>query len=139
MLWLATLALLAVAALIDWSRHEIPDLVPVSLLLGALVAFAVGVTPPRVALGGFALGASVGMLGFSLGALGGGDAKLLAGTGACLGAADLAWTLAFAAIASGALGAVALLRRRREFAFAPALLAGALAAFAARAIEGSPA
>jgi prepilin peptidase CpaA len=81
------LALLAWAALIDLRDRRIPNWLTVSLALAGLAqsfTWAHTVTPGAAALG-FATGFGITFILFGLGALGGGDVKLLAGLGAWLG------------------------------------------------------
>ena len=85
------LAMLVVAAYVDWRSRRIPNWLTLSLLLAGLVrgAFAATLGLNGFGLGDAVLGASAG-LGISLplfvlGARGAGDAKLYAAAGAWLG------------------------------------------------------
>ena len=87
MMCMPMLALLAWAALIDLRDRRIPNWLTVSLALAGLAqsfTWAHTVTPGAAALG-FATGFGITFVLFGLGALGGGDVKLLAGLGAWLG------------------------------------------------------
>ena len=80
-------ALLAVAAGIDARTRRLPNwLTGLIVLTGFTNAIASGVpTPLTDALLGFLVGFSILLIPFALGAMGGGDVKLLAGVGAWLG------------------------------------------------------
>lgn len=116
---------LLIAAVLDLRSRSIPDWIPASLLAWAFLQLALGAGPGWGAAGlGLALGAAFGAGSFALGALGGGDAKLLTALGACLGPFDLGTTLLYMALAGGVLAAVAKLRGQRELAYGPAIAAG---------------
>ena len=72
------------------------------------------------------VGVSIGVFLFWLGGFGGGDAKLLAALGATLGPRALLPFLFYAAIAGGLLAGVALVRGKRDLAYAPAMALGLL-------------
>ena len=117
------------AAIVDVRSREIPDSLTVSLLGLALVA--TGLHLHRVAWSdlalGILLGFSAGVLFFQLGGLGGGDVKLLTGLGAVLGFRGELGLLFYTAIVGGLLALVARTRRKRDYAFAPAIALGLLA------------
>ncbi len=123
------LAALAPLALIDARRMILPDDLTLPLILfGLLLGLAEGSWAP-------ALGAALGWGGLALfarlwpreGALGGGDAKLLGGIGACLGPMALPEVVFIAALSGLAFGlAVRGARRDAEIPFGPALAFGAL-------------
>jgi prepilin peptidase CpaA len=80
--------LLAWAAIEDWRTRRIRNWLTLSLMLsGFLQSFIPSnhITPTESALG-FAVGLALPLMMFILGAIGGGDVKLLAGIGAWLGA-----------------------------------------------------
>jgi len=122
----SALGLTAVATAFDLRSREIPDAVPLALVAVALLAAGTGAHP--AGLQGLLLGAAsglvVGAIAFGAGALGGGDAKLIAALGACLGASILVRILLLAALAGGLLAALAFACRQREFAAAPAIAVG---------------
>jgi prepilin peptidase CpaA len=125
MLWIA-LALLVAGTIFDLRRREIPNWIPLSLCALAVGATMLHVSPrgwSALALGG-ALGLAIGIAFFALGAFGGGDVKVIAALGALMGPAGLMSLLFYVAIAGGALAAVALVRGRREIAYAPAIALG---------------
>ena len=66
----------------------------------------------------------LGALLFRLGGMGGGDVKLLAAVGAALGLPGFASALLYMSVAAGVLALVARVRKQREIAFVPAILAG---------------
>jgi prepilin peptidase CpaA len=84
---LPLLALLTIAATIDLRARRIPNWLTLMLALTGLMQSLtpVATTPFLSAVGGLLLGFTLTVLLFALGALGGGDVKLLAGCGAWLG------------------------------------------------------
>lgn len=81
------LAMLAWAAVADWRTRLIRNWLTVSLMLGGLMQSfgpAATVTPADAALG-WLVGFALLFFPFAVGALGGGDVKLLAGIGAWVG------------------------------------------------------
>jgi prepilin peptidase CpaA len=82
------LGLLLAAAFIDARRRRIPNWLTFGLILSGLCRAAVVIGPSGVgpALAGILAGGAVPLILFALGALGGGDVKLLAGVGAWMGA-----------------------------------------------------
>lgn len=79
------------AAVEDWRSRKIRNWLTLSLAAGGIVtSFVHGatVTPPEAGLG-LLIGFSIPFVLFILGAIGGGDVKLLAGIGAWLGAAAI--------------------------------------------------
>jgi prepilin peptidase CpaA len=85
---LPLLALLLLAAVIDLRQRRIPNWLTLGLILSGLACAtaAGGAVELGHALAGLLAGAAVAFVLFALGALGGGDVKLLAGVGAWLGA-----------------------------------------------------
>ncbi len=128
-LWLGlVLATLAVATIADLRHRQIPDACPLVLLAIAVLAASFGALSWPAIAAGFVLGAGLGVSGFALGAWGGGDAKLVAALGACLGFPAILPALLYTALGGGVLAALAALRGRREIAYAPAIGAGVLLA-----------
>jgi prepilin peptidase CpaA len=102
------LALLAWAAAEDLRSRRIPNWLSFSLVLGGIaqsLIFSGAVTTPGMSLLGFAVGFGLTFVLFALGALGGGDVKLLAGVGAWFGPYAAVSTFAIAAV----VGAVMVL------------------------------
>ncbi len=126
MLWVATLIAVA-AGWVDARRHEIPDGFPVALACCAVAGALLGLLSWSTLAAGAGLGFGIGAALFALGAFGGGDAKLLAGIGACLGPWVLLAALVPIAVAGGVLSIIAAARGARELAYAPAMAAGLLA------------
>lgn len=125
MLWIPLLAL-TLAATFDFRQRHIPDSIPLALFGWAVITTAFGISSPGwVSLSlGLALGVSLGVFLFWLGGFGGGDVKLLAAVGAVLGPRALLPFLFCTAVAGGLLAAIALLRGKRDLAYAPAMALG---------------
>jgi prepilin peptidase CpaA len=125
---LISLLLLAVATIYDLKSRTIPDWIAVAMLGWSFVATVAGFAGTSwTGLGtgllmGFGLGAGL----FWLGALGGGDAKLIAALGAALGPVALLGVLFWMAIVGGLLALVAKWRGRQDLAYVPAIAAGLL-------------
>ena len=101
------LALLAWAALVDLRSRRIPNWLTFTLILsGIIVNFSFGgpITAGQALLG-FLVGFGLPLVLFVLGAIGGGDVKLLAGVGAWMGPEVVLKVFAIAAI----VGAVIVL------------------------------
>ncbi|MHC5010021.1 MAG: prepilin peptidase [Planctomycetota bacterium] len=124
-LWVPA-ALLVIAAVVDLRRREIPDAIPLLLLAWGIVTRLSGLQEPDwwALLGGLVLGLVLGALLFWLGAFGGGDAKLLGGLGAILGPVALLIVMIYIAAVGGVFALVALIRRRRDLAYGPAIALG---------------
>ena len=117
---------LILATIFDFWKRRIPDSIPITLFGWAVGTTAFGMSSQgwmSLALG-LGLGFSIGAFLFWLGGFGGGDAKLLAAVGATLGPRSLLAFLFYVAIAGGLLAAVALLRGKRDLAYAPAMALG---------------
>jgi len=127
-LWIS-FAILLTAVFFDLRSREIPDALPVCLLI--LGALATGFHLHRVRwidLGlGLSLGFLVGLILFRLGGFGGGDVKLLASLGAVVGFKGELGVMFYMAILGGVLALLARIRREREYAYAPAIALGLLA------------
>lgn len=125
MIWIAC-AIVVLAAIVDIRRREISNHFPIALIVCAVVGAALGAIGWQSLLLGSLFGISVGAVLFKLGAFGGGDAKLLAGIGACIGPIGLLWTMIYMGLAGGVLSVIAALRGAREIAYGPAIAAGLL-------------
>ena len=124
-LWVPAL-ILFVAAGWDIAKREIPDALPLALIAWAVISRLAGFQeqvwlPPLLGLG---LGFVLGLVLFSFGWLGGGDGKLLAGLGACLGPLGLAVTLPWMALFGGVLALWARRRGHSELVYGPAIALG---------------
>ncbi len=130
-LWVPAV-LLAIAAGIDVVLRRIPDAFPLLLILWAVVSRVVGFQEPEwvSAMLGLGLGLAIGFAMFSMGWMGGGDGKLLAGLGAVLGPVGLLATLPWMAAIGGVIAVWTLLRRPKqtEIAYGPAVAIGYLLA-----------
>jgi prepilin peptidase CpaA len=101
------LALLTWAAAMDVRARRIPNWLTLSLALSGLMLSitGLGAVTAQKSLLGLVIGLGIGLVMFIVGAWGAGDAKLLAGIGAWLGAVAVVWVTLGAAI----IGLVAVL------------------------------
>jgi prepilin peptidase CpaA len=108
----ATLAVvLALATWFDISQKRIPNWLTVGGVVAALALRGfIGVEALGAGLLGGALGLSLGLLLFAVGAMGAGDGKLLATVGACLGFGGLVQALPLIGLAGGLLALVESVR-----------------------------
>ena len=103
---------LCAAAWSDIRAHRVPNRLTLAGLVVAFVLRApLGVAAVLSGLEGFAIALAVAMLFFALGAVGGGDAKLLAMVGAFLGLGPLPGALAYIVLLGAAMAVVAMARR----------------------------
>lgn len=123
---LGVAAVLLVAVVTDLRRREIPDLLPLALLALGVLASWRGWQPVTFAqLGlGFGTGLALGAALFSVGAMGGGDAKLCAGLGAACGLGQLGEVLFATALCGGVLALLARRRGATSLPYAPAFALG---------------
>ena len=128
-LWsLVLLVPVAFALVCDLRTREIPDWIPLVIVVWACLATAAGlhlvgwIGLMAGALLGLGLAAAV----FYLGGLGGGDAKLLGAIGAAVGPWVLLSVLAWMAVAGGILALISAARGKRDFAYVPAIAIGLL-------------
>lgn len=122
------LLLLAIATFHDLKARTIPDWIAAALLAWGLVATAYGASGATWTglAAGLALGFGLGAALFWLGALGGGDVKLIAALGGALGPIALLGVLFWTALAGGLLALVAKWRGHKHLAYVPAIAAGLL-------------
>ncbi|MGE0191107.1 MAG: prepilin peptidase [Planctomycetota bacterium] len=123
--WVPAVILFGVAVH-DAFTGKIPDLFSLALLGWAIAVRALGWWEPGwgdLALG-LATGLGIGLVAFRLGALGGGDGKVLAGLGACFGPLKLLLFLPWIALVGGLLAFVALRKGSRDVVLGPAFLVG---------------
>ena len=105
------LTVLALAAALDVRTRRIPNVLTVGALLAALaLQTPAGGTAVLGGLGGAALALLFVVPFFLLGALGGGDAKLIVAAGAFLGPAEVPGALGVTALAGGVLAIAAAVR-----------------------------
>jgi len=102
------LTIAAVACAIDLRTRRIPNLLTFGAAAAAMVfhAIAGGWSGVGLAAGGWLAGVAMLALPYALGGMGAGDVKLLAALGAWLGAVDVAWAGAYAAVAAGGMAIV---------------------------------
>lgn len=122
------LGFLLVATVYDLRTREVPDWVSLLLLLWALTATGFGWHDVGwKSLGiGFAIALGLGLVLFFALDFGGADVKLLAAMGAAVGQRDLIPLFFWVAVAGGVLSLIALLRKKRDLAYVPALFLGLL-------------
>ena len=127
MIWII-FALVVIAVAFDLRRREIPDWISIMILAAGALATGLGWHDVRWLefLGGLALGLVIAAPYFAFGGLGGGDVKLIASLGAVLGPMALMQSLFWIALAGGVLAVIAAIRKKRDFAYAPAIALGLL-------------
>lgn len=128
-MYLLALGSTALASAFDLRSREIPNWIAAGLLVSSLIILALDRHPAggHQVLWGVVAAASGSIALFALGALGGGDVKLLIALGAALGIGAFVPFLIAMMIAGGLLALVARRRGEREIAYAPAMLLGLLA------------
>ena len=109
------LALLALAATVDMRSRRIPNWLTFTLVLSGLGVNFMGLGPASgsQALCGFAVGLALPLVLFLLGALGGGDVKLLAGIGSWMGPECVLKVFAIAAIVGAVIVLTQAIAQRR--------------------------
>lgn len=125
-LFVIALLLVLIATLADLRFREIPDWIPLALVLLAATAAATGTANIRwwMVISGGLTGLAIGYALFRFAKLGGGDAKLIAALGALLGPVGLWFALFWMALAGGVLALIAAARGQRDYAYAPAIAIG---------------
>ena len=121
----------------DLKKREIPNTVPVLMLVWAVVGTWLGwtgLTWTNAGLG-FLLTLALAML-FAALKFGGGDVKLIATIGAAVGLAGSLLALFWIAIMGGVFAVIASARGQKDFAYAPAIALGLLAFAAQRVFFG---
>src|SRR5215207_852064 len=104
--------LVGYAAWTDLRSRRIPNRLTLGILLCGLALRAVeGMGPLTIGLLGAGLGLAIAVVLFGLGAVGGGDGKLLIGVGAFLGYERYLGALLLIAVLGGLLGLVEAVRR----------------------------
>jgi len=108
----ALVGLAAAAAWTDWRTRRIPNGLTLGILLSGLGLRAVGgLGLLAEGLLGAGLGLALAVVLFGIGALGGGDGKLLIGVGAFLGHERYVGALLLIAVLGGLLGVAEAVRR----------------------------
>ena len=109
---LAMCIMLGIAVLTDVRERRIPNTVTVGGSIVALVLATIGAGGfPGAALLGMTVALALTVPLFALGALGAGDAKLLAAVGAFVGIGNLLPVVLYAGLAGGLLGLASSIRR----------------------------
>jgi prepilin peptidase CpaA len=106
---------LAAATVIDLKTRRIPNVLTVGMIAAGAALAAAGASGISVPLSilGFFLGLLLMMPGYTLGATGAGDVKLMGAVGALVGPALVIKAFLLAAIAGGVLALVVATRRKR--------------------------
>ncbi|HJT87006.1 MAG TPA: prepilin peptidase [Bryobacteraceae bacterium] len=124
------------AAIDDLRRNRISNAIVVCGLAGGVLyhGFTRGLPGVGIALAGAVVGLTVLMAFYCLGALGGGDVKLMAAFGALLGPSGILLAGLVAAPIGGLWAGLAVLlrSRRRSIPYGPAIVLGAWMAFLGR-------
>jgi prepilin peptidase CpaA len=103
---------MGVAGVLDLRDRRIPNWLTLGgLLLALTLRLAAGFSPFLDGLGGAGLGLVLGVLCFAIGALGGGDGKLLIAAGAFLGIDGFVGASLAIGILGGLLGVMVAVRR----------------------------
>jgi Flp pilus assembly protein protease CpaA len=119
---------LALTALYDCWKREVPHAVWIALLAWAIVRAATGLenaTWQDAGLG-LAVGLAIGAALFFLGGMGGGDAKLLMALGAIYGPLGTIVLSVYTFLFGGILSIVAAMRGHQEIPYVPAMALGSL-------------
>lgn len=127
-LMLIPVAMCVEAVVHDLKKREIPDGVAIRLVVTGLVS--TGLSWHAVSFTDALLGIVIGfvaVLPFSLrDGIGGGDLKLVSGLGAWLGPFGTVQLLFWTALAGMLAAVISALRGKKDFPYAPAILAGLL-------------
>ncbi len=120
------LTLLIVACIQDLRSREIADWIPLTLLIGALGAFALNLLDLTMwqLLSGVVIGFSIALPFAWTSGLGGGDLKLVAALGAWLGPVALICVLFWVAISGMVLALLYWLKGSDDFPYVPAIAIG---------------
>jgi prepilin peptidase CpaA len=113
--WIMTALMVVVAAVIDYRRFRVPNLLTFPLCASGLVfhGIAGGLSGLQASAQGLLIGGLLLMLFYVLGVMGAGDVKLLAGVGAWLGASNVFCVFLVAALAAGVYSVAIFALQRR--------------------------
>ena len=113
--WIMTAIMVVVAAVIDYRRFRVPNLLTFPLCASGLVfhGIAGGLSGLQASAQGLLIGGLLLALFYVLGVMGAGDVKLLAGVGAWLGASNIFHIFLVAALAAGVQSLVVFALQRR--------------------------
>ena len=127
--YILVLMQLALASLCDLKTREVPDWIPLSVVIVAVTAgtFHLGGIQPWMIVTGGALGLLIGLVLFRWAQFGGADAKLVAAVGCLLGPIGLFFLLFWMAVLGGVLALIAVARGHTSYAYVPAITGGFLA------------
>lgn len=129
MLWAMALALGSAAVFEDLRRRSISNWINGSALLAAVLyqAFRGGIPGLVLSMAGAFAGLAAFAIPFWLGAMGGGDLKLMAAFGSMLGPSSILLAALLASMIGGLMAGATLVwhRSRPTIPYAPAIVAGA--------------
>ncbi len=109
---IVTLVVVSIVAVIDYQRFRIPNAVTVPFALTGLLFHYLnaGLQGLTVSFIGLIFGGTLLIVPYILRGFGGGDVKLLAATGAWLGASEVTWVFILSGVLLGSVSLVLLFR-----------------------------
>jgi prepilin peptidase CpaA len=113
--FVVTTVVALVAAVIDFRRFRVPNVLTFPLCISGLVFHALvnGLSGLQYSAGGIAVGLVALLLFYIMGVMGAGDVKLLAAIGAWIGAANIVYVFCVAGVVTGIHSLVVLAWQRR--------------------------
>jgi len=113
--FVVTTVMAVVAAVIDFRRFRVPNVLTFPLCISGLVFHAVvhGMAGLQHSAGGIAAGIFILLIFYILGVMGAGDVKLLAAVGAWIGGANTVYVFCVAGLVTGVHSLIVLAWQRR--------------------------